>query len=188
MVFPRPPDPATHKTFQRIAGHATSAQWLPEGLSRELDELRAEQLERRAGLAADLAAVSALAEGFVKEDRDRQTELRQAARDGGAPPPDGRTRAEERISQRTQIEERIWAGVHVYAELVDRVIDTIRTTEDELPADCTVAMSPPRRTVLRRRPRSPGRRPWSGRRSGWPSGCSRPPTTWAHSASGRHRS
>lgn len=137
LKFPPPPDTKTRVAVnQQLQGHTTSAQWLPEGLWPELDELRGEQLRMRAQVAVELDALEALDRKHRLEDREHQQRLRQAHRDGDpSSAEDPRTPAGQRAAERAAIEERVSAGLHVFAEHAERVIDCVREHEDEWLAD-----------------------------------------------------
>jgi hypothetical protein len=116
LKLPPSQNPETARAARRLRGHSTSDLWLPEGLWRELDDLRAEQLRVRSQVAAELASLDASVARFRDEDQAHQKKLRQAQRDGhtGAVE-DKRTPAEPRQAERKAIEERIWAGAAVLA-------------------------------------------------------------------------
>ncbi|MDQ3355907.1 MAG: hypothetical protein M3502_04170 [Actinomycetota bacterium] len=131
--LPPPPNVATRLALtERLHGHTTSTSWLPAGLFPVLDELREEQLRLRRQVVADVEALGALDAKFKQEDAEHTEQLRQAHRDGSpASSEDRRTPVEQRGSERAAVEERLWAGVHVFAEHADRVIEAIREHEDE---------------------------------------------------------
>jgi hypothetical protein len=98
----------------------------------ELDALRAEQHRLRGQLAADLEALDALAARFRREDSEHAERLRQAHRDGSpTSAEDHGTPADQRAVERAMIEERLWAGIHVFAEHADPVIEAVREHEDD---------------------------------------------------------
>ena len=57
---------------------------------------------------------------------------------------DGRTPGEQRQAERAAIEERLWAGVIVLAEVTDAVIELVREREDDWLADLRVRLEPAR--------------------------------------------
>ncbi len=143
LRLPQPPDPAAHRALASLKGHTTSPVWLPEGVWPELDDLRNEQLRLRAQVASDLQALDALAAGFRKEDAEHGERLRQAHRDGNlAAVKDRRTPAAKRASERAAIEERLWAGLQVFAEYAEKVIEVVRAQEDSWLADLRSRMTP----------------------------------------------
>lgn len=132
----RPPDGRTMTLItEKLKGFTTAANWLPEGMWPELDDLRVEQLRLRGVLVADIGAWHALADGFNTEDQKFAAELRQAYRDGFPPPEDTRTPEAERKAQLRGIEDRLWAGAVVFAEHADLVVATIRENEGKWLAD-----------------------------------------------------
>ncbi len=145
LVLPLSPPSAdaARAVREQLRGHSTSANWLPEGLWPELDELRAEQLRVRNQIAAELAALDAVNTRFRDEDRQHERQLRQAQRDGtpwvgqGRPHPARATASGTRRS-----EERLWAGVMVFGEVADAVIELVREREDEWLADLRGRLEP----------------------------------------------
>ena len=143
--LPEPPDVPTRLALtNRLHGHTTSESFLPEGVWPELDELREEALRHRRQVVAHLEARKALLAGYAAEDKAHTEALRQAARDGATPPEDARTAPEQRDRERTAIEERLWAGVQVFAEHADQVIESIREHEDTWLADLRSRLEPAR--------------------------------------------
>lgn len=144
LNIPQPPDVATRRALdESLKGHTTSAAWLPEGLWPELDDLRSEQLRLRGQVASELEALRALKARFRKEDAEHEEGLLQAQRDGEpASAEDRRTSPEERAAERAAIEERLWAGVRVFAEHADRIIETVRHHETEWLADLRSRLTP----------------------------------------------
>lgn len=142
--LPTSPDAATQMVLtERLKGHTTSPSWLPERVWPELDALRDEQLRLRFQVTDALEALDALTARFKSEDEGHAEQLRQAHRDGApTSSEDRRTPAEQRVAERTAVEERLWAGVHVFAEHADRVIETIREHEDEWLADLRSRLVP----------------------------------------------
>jgi hypothetical protein len=90
---PAPPNVEAARSAQKLRGHSTSDRWLPEGLWRELDELRSEQLRVREQVGAELAALEAARARFAEDDKRQDEQLRQAVREGDSPPKDKRTPA-----------------------------------------------------------------------------------------------
>jgi hypothetical protein len=143
LKLPPARNPEQGRIARRLRGHATSDQWLPEGLAPELDALRAEQLRLRGQVAAELASLSASAARFHAEDEDHRAKLRQAHRDGDtAPVEDLRTPADARQAEARAIEERVWAGAAVLAEVADSVIVWVREHEDDLLGDLLGRLGP----------------------------------------------
>jgi hypothetical protein len=130
-----PPAPASVRWGQladRLRGHTTSVDWLPEGLWPELDSLRVEHQRLRGQVAAELDGLAALDSKNLREDAQHADALRQAHREGTPNSvKDERTPTEERAAARAAIEERLWAGVQVLAEHADRIIEAFREHEDE---------------------------------------------------------
>src|SRR4051794_22045195 len=80
---PSAPDVASRRALrEKLRGHATAANWLPEGLWPELDELRSEQLRLREQVASQLQKLAALEARFKNEDEDHARQLRDAHRAG----------------------------------------------------------------------------------------------------------
>jgi hypothetical protein len=144
LKIPMPPDVATRRAVtEKLHGHTTAASWLPEGIWPELDELRAEQLRLRAQVAAEVHALENLVRKFSREDSEHNKRLREAQRAGTVDSvEDRRTPAEQRAAERGLIEERLWAGVHVFAEHAERIIETVREHEDEWLADLRSRLGP----------------------------------------------
>jgi hypothetical protein len=132
LKLPKPPDIETARALQRLAGHTTSEAWIPEDLTVELNQLRREHIRLRRQVVAELQARSELARGFQREDDEREAALRLAARNGSPPPEDKRTSPEERAAKLAAIEQRLWATVHVLADVADTVIETLREQESDL--------------------------------------------------------
>jgi hypothetical protein len=147
LVLPlSPPSPdAARAVREKLRGHSTAANWLPEGLWRELDQLRAEQLRVRDQVAAELDGLEDLGARFREEDKQHDRELRQAQRDGSPEAvEDRRTPPEERQAERAAIEERLWAGVMVIGEIADAVIELVREREDDWLAELRMRLEPAR--------------------------------------------
>jgi hypothetical protein len=143
LKLPAPPDVASHKAAERLYGHTTSPTWLPEGVWPELDALRDEQHRLRAQVAAELDSLDALEAQNRREDSHHAEALRQAHRDGTPDAVnDERTPAEDRAAKKSAIEERLWAGVQVFAEHADRVIETLREKEDAWLGDLRSRLTP----------------------------------------------
>ncbi len=143
-----PPNMEAARAVQKLRGsgsHSTSDLWLPEGLWPELDELRSEHLRVRSQVAAELTALEALDQRFREEDKQHEHKLCQAHRDGDpASVEDRRTPSEQREGEREAIEERLWAGVIVFAEIVDQVVALSREREDSWLADLRSQLGPAR--------------------------------------------
>ena len=121
LVLPLSPPSAdaARAVREKLRGHSTAANWLPEGLWPELDELRSEQLRVRDQVAVELAALDAVNGRFREEDRQHERQLRQAHRDSRpGSVKDARTPREQRQAESAAIEERLWAGVMVLGEVV----------------------------------------------------------------------
>ena len=70
VLPPAPPSPdAATAVREKLRGHSTAANWLPEGLWPELDELRSEQLRVRDQIAVELAARDTVNARLRDEDR-----------------------------------------------------------------------------------------------------------------------
>jgi hypothetical protein len=134
--LPPPPTTEAARAVRRLGGHSTSALWLPEGLHPELDELRAEHLRVRDQVVAELTALGALARRFDAEKQQHDNKLRQAQRDGRPEAvEDNRTPLEQHQAERAAVEERLWAGVIVLAEVAEKVIGLVREHQHELLAE-----------------------------------------------------
>jgi hypothetical protein len=136
--LPAPSDVATRRLLaEKLRGHASAANWLPEGLTSELDRLRAAHLETRDRVIAAGDAVAALEERHRAEDTDYEKALRQAHRDPQAPPvEDRRTPPEQREAEHVKARESYWAAVWVLGERVDAIHSYFRDHEaDELLAE-----------------------------------------------------
>ena len=144
LKLPAPPDAATRRAVaERLKEHTTSPAWLPEGVFSELDAVRAEHHRLRGQVAADLEALDALSSRFRREDAEHAERLRQAHRDGSpTSAEDHRTPGDQRAAERAAIEERLWAGIHVFAEHADLVIETVREHEDDWLADLRARLVP----------------------------------------------
>lgn len=75
---------------ERLNGHTTSTDWLPLGLSHELDELRTNFVRLRERAAGDLHASEQTDRQHDDEDRKHQAAMQQALRDGEGVPEDCR--------------------------------------------------------------------------------------------------
>jgi hypothetical protein len=115
-----------------LRGHATSPSWIPQGLSPELDELRAKMLTLGDRVRADVDKLRSLRREFEAEDTAYQAKLEAAIRDGMEAPTDERTTEQDREEQLDAIHERIAAGVDILAEHADRIVAKIREQEDQL--------------------------------------------------------
>lgn len=143
LKFPPAPDPDAARALRRLQGHTTSPEWLPPGVWEALDELRGEQHRLRRQVADELHALEELAAKFRREDAQHAEALRQAQRDGTPTSPrDERTPPAARAAERTAVEERLWAGVQVFAEHADRIIEAVRAHEDEWLADLRSRLTP----------------------------------------------
>lgn len=143
---PSPPSPAASRAVrEKLRGHSTAANWLPEGVWPELDELRGEQLRVRGQVVAELTALEAVESRFRAEDEQHEQQLRQAHRDGRpGSVEDRRTPPDQRQAERAAVEERLWAGVVVLAEVTDSVIGLVREREDHWLADLRGQLEPAR--------------------------------------------
>lgn len=127
---------------ERLKGHTTSANWLPAGLSPELDTLRVEFGRLRSRAALDLQALDDLIAEHHAEDRKHQKALEHALRDPrAAEAEDRRTSPEERDRQRDDLHERVDADVLVMAEVADRIIATIREQEPAILASLKIRLA-----------------------------------------------
>ena len=147
LVLPLSPPSAdaARAVREKLRGHSTAPNWLPEGLWPEMDELRSEQLRVRNQIAAELAALDAVNARFRDEDRQHERQLRQAQRDGTPKAvEDRRTPPEQRQAERAEINERLWAGVIVLGEIVAAVIELVRESEDDWLADLRGQLEPAR--------------------------------------------
>lgn len=129
--LPLAPNAATRLLLvEKLGGHTTSLHWLPEGLSPELDQLRAEMLRLRAQLVAILEQRAAVLAEHAREDKRHAEALKAAAREGSNISEDSRTSAEQRDRDLAAVDERVWATISVLAECADAVIEHIREHED----------------------------------------------------------
>lgn len=137
LKLPAPTLVHVRKTIVRdLRGATTHPDWIPEGLSNELDALRNTHIRLRAQCATELTALDELARRFRREDAEHAERLRQAALDGWPDAAeDERTLDDERDTQREAVLERLWADVEVFAEHCDKVIATIREQERQLLGD-----------------------------------------------------
>jgi hypothetical protein len=144
LRLPPPPNNEAAKAVRRLGGHSTSESWLPEDTGwPELNELRAEQLRIRDQIVAELWSLETLLASFHEEDRAHDRELGQAHRDGDPMSvEDCRTPKEQRLAERAEVEERLWNGVIVLAEVVEAVIEWVREHEEELLADRRSKLEP----------------------------------------------
>jgi hypothetical protein len=144
LRLPPPPNTEAAKAARRLGGHSTSEWWLPEDTGwSELDELRHEHLRVRDQVVAELVSLEMLVASFREEDVRYDRELRQAHRDGDPMSvEDRRTPKEQRLAERASIEERLWNGVIVLAEVVESVIEWVREHEEELLADRRSKLEP----------------------------------------------
>jgi hypothetical protein len=144
LKFPlAPPSAEAARAVESLRGHTTSDLWLVEGLWPELDAIRAEHLRVRSQVAAGLDALSEVDARFRQEDARHDRNLLQAQRDGNpALAEDHRTPPEQRQAERKAIEERIWAGAIVLAEVADAVVDLAREREDAWLADLRQRLEP----------------------------------------------
>ncbi|MBN1529437.1 MAG: hypothetical protein JW895_10280 [Thermoleophilaceae bacterium] len=131
------------RALRRLRGHSTAPNWIPAGLSGELDALRGEHLRLLGQVAAELAALDATSARFRREDQDHARALREAQRDGVPDSvEDTRTSTADRRSVLVAITERYWAAVAVLADLVDAVVSLYRQREDEWLADLRAQLGP----------------------------------------------
>jgi hypothetical protein len=130
------PDAAAARAAEKLKGHSTSADWLPQGLWPALDRLRAEHLRLRGQVADELAALAELNQDVRDEDAAHAERLREAHRAGRPDAVDDlHTPEEERTARHAAIEQRLWDGVVVLSEATDAVIEAFREHEDEWLAD-----------------------------------------------------
>lgn len=115
---------------EHLRGHATAADWLPEGLSPVVDKLRARQLAQRGRLAEALDALSAFDSAMAAEDSAHEEALRDAQRAGPTRAENKRTPLADRESARAELLAVIGAGVEVMAEVAQQVIAGMRQAED----------------------------------------------------------
>ena len=147
ITWPLPPpnEAAMRAVREKLRGHATAANWLPEGLWPELDELRHEHLRVRHQVAGEVAALKALEDRFREEDRCYERGLQQAQREDRLEAvEDRRTPSEKRRADQATIAERLWAGVIVLGETKDAVIELFREREDDWLADLRAQLEPAR--------------------------------------------
>ena len=81
-----PPDTQAALALQQLRGHRLSVDWLPEGLSDPLDQIRLRHLDLLRQLGERLTAVRDLERQFRREDHEHEQAVRQALRDGGEDP------------------------------------------------------------------------------------------------------
>lgn len=131
--LPNPPDVATRRIMkEKLSGHATAANWLPEGLDDVLDELRAEHLRVRDRVVAESRAVAALEQRHRDEDAAYEAALRDSHRYGEHSVEDRRTPQDQREAEHAKAIERYWSAVWVLAERVDAVVAYFREHETEM--------------------------------------------------------
>jgi hypothetical protein len=136
LRLPPPPTREAARALRRLGGYSTSALWLAEGLHPELDEQRGEHLRLRSQVLAELDALAALHARFLEEDEQHKSKLRQAQRDGTVDAvEDDRTPLDQQQAERAAVEERLWAGVSILAEIAEKVIQWVREHEQELLAE-----------------------------------------------------
>jgi hypothetical protein len=136
LKLPPPPTKEAARAVRSLAGHSTSTLWLAEGLHPELDELRAEHLRIRGQVVAELEALVALHVRFREEDEQHKSKLRQAQRAGTVDAvDDDRTPLDQQQAERAAVEDRLWAGVSILAEVVEKAIQWVREHESELLAE-----------------------------------------------------
>jgi hypothetical protein len=96
-------------------------------------------------VVAELTALEALESRFRSEDKKHEQRLRQAHREGRpGSVEDRRTPVEQRQAERAAVEERLWAGVVVFGEVTDAVIQLVREREDDWLADLRGQLEPAR--------------------------------------------
>jgi hypothetical protein len=145
LVFPlsQPSTEAHRAIFEKLGrGHATAANWMPQGLDPELDELRAEQLRIRKKAVGELAEVAALDAAHRDEDEAAAKERVDAAREGRAERPVKVTPHDDRRDQRRAIEERLDASVIVFGEIFDRATAHFQEHCDRLLAELRAELGP----------------------------------------------
>jgi hypothetical protein len=87
LVLPLSPPSteAARAVRQRLQGHSTAGNWLPEGLWPELDAIRSEHLRIRSQVVAQLDALEELQRRSQAGDKQHAERLRQAHRETGKP-------------------------------------------------------------------------------------------------------
>jgi hypothetical protein len=116
---------------EKLGGHTTAANWLPPGLWEELDALRAEHLRIRQSVATELANLEELDQRFRDENERHAEALREAHRSGGGNGvEDRRMPPGQRARARAAVEERLWAGIVVFGEVADSIVQLVRDKED----------------------------------------------------------
>lgn len=131
IPFRAPSAEAVIAVQDKLRGHATSDDWIPEGLFLELDEIRSEQLRLRDQCLAEVDAHKKQEVRFSDENKRYEEELQQAHRDGHpGSVKDDRTPEGEREAERTRIAKRFWAGYLVLAEVADQLVALVRENED----------------------------------------------------------
>ena len=139
--IPRPRSVAEGKVAMALGGRTTACDWLPVGLSDELDALRVEQLRLR-DKAADLAAErDELIRTYRVEDGEYERALRDAARRGVEAPEDKRTGPGIRAAGLEALEDNLWATLGALAEVAEEVVRTVRSQEEDLLAGAREAFA-----------------------------------------------
>src|SRR5688572_29918203 len=76
--LPSPPDAATTRAILELKGWNSAANWIEEGLSPEVDALRAGHLRVRSQVIEEQRTVIELAARWTTEDAEHEQQLRQA--------------------------------------------------------------------------------------------------------------
>ena len=120
--IPRPRTILEGRAAMALGGRTTAVDWLPTGVSDELDKLRQEQLRLR-DRAADLSAErDDLTRTFKREDAEYEKALRDAARRGVEAPKDTRTGPGLRSAGLEALEDNLWATLGALAEVAEEVV------------------------------------------------------------------
>jgi hypothetical protein len=121
------------KVAQNLRGHSTNRDWIPAGLSPEINELRETHRRLRSQCAADLTELDELLRKFRQEDSEHEEQQRRAAL-GGWPEvrQDARTLDAERLAERDAILARLKANLEVLADVCWQVVSTLREQESQL--------------------------------------------------------
>ena len=120
------PDDEARAAMLKLSGYATSVGWLPEGLSPEVDALRAKHINLVEELGRMLAQCAQRRREIRKAITAREKVVRAAVR-AGQPPPE-----EQAVEITDDVDEsHLWATIVVLAEVVTEAISVIQASEAE---------------------------------------------------------
>jgi hypothetical protein len=114
-----PGDPPSREAAIAVAelrGFALSPDWLPEGLSPAIDQVRARHVRLVGEAQGCLDLIGAVRRQANAEARTHDRAVRQAIRDGAEPPEDERTPPHELHARIAEAEQKFWATIVVLAE------------------------------------------------------------------------